>query len=216
MIRILLADDHDIVRQGLRALLESHEGWQVCGEARNGREAVEMVAQMEPDIAVLDLTMPELNGLAATRHIREQTSATEVLIFTMHESDRLIREVLAAGARGYVLKSDAAEHLVSAVESLLIGRPFFTSSVSERLIDAFLKPTDQSAADFGPETPLTNREGEIVQLLAEGKSNKEIAALLSISAKTVETHRSSIMRKIGVRSFAELVRYAIRNQIIEP
>jgi DNA-binding NarL/FixJ family response regulator len=213
VLRILLADDHDVVRRGLRQLLEEQPGWEVCGEATTGREAVEMARKMTPHVAILDLTMPELNGLEATRQIRKANPSTEVLIFTMHESEQLIREVLAAGARGYILKSDAARYIVSAVEALAQHRPFFNWKVSETILDAFLRgPAD----DEGTATPLTSREREIVQLLAEGKSNKQISSLLKISVKTVETHRAAIMRKLDAHSIVDIVRYAVRNKLTSP
>lgn len=215
MLRILLADDHDIVRRGLKDLLEQHVGWTVCAEATNGRAAVELAQQHRPHVAVIDVSMPELNGLEATRRIRQSLPETEVLIFTMHESEELIREVLAAGARGYLLKSEAVRQLTSAVESLSQKRPFFAGRVSEVILDGFLK-----TAPVKPDQPLgcerlTSREREIVQLLAEGKSNKEIARLLDLSVKTVETHRSAVMRKLSLNSLPDLVRYAIRAQIIQ-
>jgi DNA-binding NarL/FixJ family response regulator len=215
MIRILVADDHDIVRRGLKDLLEERVGWSVCAEAANGREAVELALQHRPHVAVLDLTMPELNGLEATRRIRQAIPDTEVLIFTMHESEELVRNVLAAGARGYLLKSDAARQLVPAVESLSQRRPFFAGRISEVLLEGFLR-TGRSQAASPIVEQLTSRELEIVQLLAEGNSNKEIARALDLSVKTVETHRSAIMRKLDLHSIAQLVRFAIRNQIIPP
>ena len=214
MVRILVADDHDVVRRGLREQLSAHEGWEICGEASNGREAVQLAMKLSPDVAVIDLSMPELNGLEATRQIRREMPGTEVVIFTMHETEQLIREVLSAGARGYVLKSDAGRHLTSAVEALSHRRPFFTAKVSEALLDAFLKSSakeDEGSAFRA----LTDREREIVQMLAEGKSNKEIATRLSISVKTVETHRATVMRKLDINSIVELVHYAIRNQLVE-
>ena len=214
MVRILLADDHDVVRRGLREQLSGHDGWEICGEARNGREAVQMALKLSPDVAVIDLSMPELNGLEATRQIRRELPRTEVLIFTMHETEQLIREVLSAGARGYVLKSDAGRHLTSAVEALSHRRPFFTAKVSEALLDAFLKSNAREDEGSAFRT-LTDREREIVQMLAEGKSNKEIATKLSISVKTVETHRATVMRKLDISSIVELVHYAIRNQLVE-
>src|SRR4051794_19256167 len=214
MTTILLADDHDVVRRGLSDMLNAHAGWRVCGEASNGRDAVKMAQRLKPDVAVLDLSMPELNGLEATRRIRGALPRTEVLIFTMHETQQLISEVLAAGARGYVLKSDAGRYLLSAVEALSEHKPFFTGKVSETLLNAYLKWS------LKPEAPsvfsvLTDREREIVQLLAEGKTNKQIATGLTISVKTVETHRATVMRKLGIKSIVELVHYAIRNQLIE-
>ncbi len=215
MLRILLADDHDIVRRGLKDLLEQHVGWQVCAEASNGRDAVDLALQHRPHVAVVDLSMPELNGLEATRRIRQNLPETEVLIFTMHESEELIREVLAAGARGYLLKSDAVRQLVPAVESLSQKRLFFAGRVSEVLLDGFLKGGQTIPAGPVPER-LTSREREIVQLLAEGKSNKQIAHLLDLSVKTVETHRTAAMRKLDLKSLPDLVRYAVRMQIIQP
>jgi DNA-binding NarL/FixJ family response regulator len=215
MVRILLADDHDVVRRGLCDMLNAQKGWEVCGEASNGLEAVKLALKVEPDVAVLDLSMPELSGLEATRQIRRELPRTEVLIFTMHETEQLIREVLAAGARGYVLKSDAGRSLVLAIEALSHHKPFFTAKVSQSLLDNYLKfpvATDETSVFH----LLTDRERQIVQMLAEGKTNKEVASLLSISVKTVETHRATVMRKLGINSIVELVRYAIRNQLVEP
>jgi DNA-binding NarL/FixJ family response regulator len=210
-LRILLADDHDVVRRGLRQLLEQRADWEVCGEAVNGREAVEMASRLMPNVVVLDLTMPELNGLEATRQIRKSQPSTEVLIFTMHESEQLIGEVLAAGARGYLLKSDAAGLIVSAVETLAKHKPYFDSKVSETILDGYLRRPEvreKAKADL-----LTAREREIVQLLAEGKNNKQIAGLLGISFKTVETHRATVMRKLDAHSVVDIVRYAVRNKL---
>ncbi len=214
MVRILLADDHDVVRRGLRDQLSKHEGWEICGEASDGREAVKLALKLEPDVVVLDLSMPELNGLEATRQIKRELEHTEVLIFTMHETEQMIREVLAAGARGYVLKTDAGRQLTSAVEALSHHKPFFTARVSQSLLDAFLKSNSKFDEGSAFRT-LTEREREIVQMLAEGKSNKEIASKLSISVKTVETHRATVMRKLDINSIVELVHYAIRNQLVE-
>jgi DNA-binding NarL/FixJ family response regulator len=174
-----------------------------------------MAIEHRPQIAVLDLSMPELNGLEATRRIRQAVPETEVLVFTMHESDELVREVLAAGARGYLLKSDAADQLVPAVESLAKHRPFFSGRVSEVVLDGFLKAGGVEGASPAMQR-LTSREREIVQLLAEGRSNKQIARLLDLSVKTVETHRAAVMRKLELESLPDLVRFAIRNQIIQP
>jgi DNA-binding NarL/FixJ family response regulator len=215
MLRILRADDHSIVRRGLKELLEEHFGWSVCAEAATGREAVEMAVEHRPHVVVLDLSMPELNGLEATRRIRQAVPETEVLVFTMHESEELVREVLAAGARGYLLKSDAADQLVPAVESLAKHKPFFTGRISEVILDGFLKAARAQAAVSATQR-LTSREREIVQLLAEGHSNKQIAKLLDLSVKTVETHRATVMRKLELDSLPDLVRFAIRNQIIQP
>ncbi len=211
MLRILLADDHDVIRRGLRDLLQEQPGWEVCGEATTGLEAVDMAKRLVPDIAVLDVTMPLLNGLEATRQIRRTVPTVEVLIFTMHESEQLIRDVFAAGARGYTLKSDPSRHIVSAIEALAHHKPFFSWNVSETMLHTFLR----SAAGSSLADPLTSREREIVQLLAESKSSKEISAILGISLKTVETHRATIMRKLDVHSVVEIVHYAVRNKIVQ-
>ena len=214
--RILIADDHELVRQGLRKVLGAHLEWEVCGEAENGRQAVELARQAKPDLVILDFSMPELNGLEAGRQIRKDSPRTEVLILTMHETDRLARDVLASGARGFILKSDAGRVLVQAVEALLDHKPFFTGKVSEMVLEGFLHPGKDGAAGEDDATPLTPREREIVQLVAEGKSSKELADALGIAVGTAETHRTNIMRKLRVRSATELVRYAIRNQIVQP
>lgn len=221
-IRILVADDHEIVRRGLRALLEAQPEWEVVAEAVTGREAVEKAKQTTPEVAILDVGMPDLNGLEATRQLLKALPATEVLILTMHENEQIVREVLDAGARGYVLKSDAGRDLVAAVEALCQHRTFFSSKVSDMLLNSYLRHGDRPA-DSGlaittesPRSRLTAREREIVQLLAEGKSNKEVASALNISIKTAETHRTNIMNKLDLRSITELVRYAVRNNIVEP
>ena len=193
-------------------MLDSHPGWQVCGEAVNGRQAVKLAGQLKPQVAVLDLEMPELNGLEATRQIKKELPNVEVLIYTMFETERLIRDVIAAGARGYVLKSDAGQHLIEAIEALSRHKPFFTAKASETLLDDFLKSPQKDTES----SVLTDREREIVQLLAEGKANKEIASILGISVKTVETHRAAIMRKTEINSIVELVHYAIRNNLVKP
>jgi DNA-binding NarL/FixJ family response regulator len=211
--RILVADDHEVVRRGFRALLETRSDWQVCGEAVTGREAVEKAVQSKPDVVVMDISMPELNGLEATRQIVKTAPQTQVLILTMHDSEELVKEVLTAGARGYVLKSDAGRDLVAAVEAVRRRKPFFSSRVSEIVLDGYLNK-DPDAPE-PKRSRLTPREREIVQLLAEGKSNKEIAVALNISVKTAETHRANIMNKLGLHSVTELVRYAVRNRIVE-
>jgi DNA-binding NarL/FixJ family response regulator len=213
MIRILVADDHEVVRRGLRGLLEAQPGWQVVAEAGTGREAVELAKQLRPDIAVLDVSMPDLNGLEATRRIRKALPGTEVLVLTMHQTEQLMREALLAGARGYLLKTDAGDRLVAAVATLAGHMPYFSAQVSEVLLDAYVRST-ASSGEGG--AALTSREREIVQLLAEGRNNKEVAEALAISYKTVETHRAAIMRKLSLRSLADLVRYAIRERIVEP
>lgn len=213
-LRILIADDHDIVRKGLRMLVEERPGWSVCAEARSGREAVLLVSEHHPDIVVIDVSMPDLNGLEATRLIRKADPKAEVLVITHHDSDEMAAEVLEAGARGYVLKSDSDQDLVHAIEALSRHKPFFTS----RVMDMFLTHRANGVAD-SPEAMrhrLTSREIEILQLLAEGKTAKEVATALGIATKTSDTHRTNIMRKLNLHSIAELVRYAIRNKIVEP
>jgi DNA-binding NarL/FixJ family response regulator len=212
-VRILIADDHEIFRRGLAAELSQVSGWVVAAEAANGRQAVELAAEIKPDIVVMDLTMPELHGLEAARRIIAADPAARILILTAHESEQLVREVLSAGARGYVLKSDAGRILVAALQELIDGRMFFTSNVARLVLEGYLR---NESRDPDTETGLSAREREIVQLLAEGNSNKDIARALAISVKTAETHRSNIMRKMGFDSLPELVRYAIRNKIIEP
>jgi len=213
-IRILVADDHEVVRRGVCALLESHAGFQVCDEAVDGREAVEKATRSLPDVVILDIGMPGLNGFDAARQIRKVSPASEILILTMHESEQVIREVLAAGARGYVLKSDAGRDLVAAVEALSRHKTFFTSSVAEMVLQKYLEGNPESASHEA--SSLTPREREVVQLVAEGRTNKEVATALNISVKTAETHRTNIMRKLDCHSLSELVRYAIRNKIIDP
>lgn len=214
MMRILLADDHEVVRRGLRTLLQARPGWEVCGEAATGREALEKVRSLKPDVVVLDVTMPEMNGLEATRRVMKAAPQTQVLILTMHDSDEVVQEVLDAGARGYVLKSDAGRDLVAAVEALEEGRPFFTTKVADLVLNGYLRNVKAPAGPLAARKRLTARERELLQLLAEGKSNKEAASALGISVKTVETHRANIMRKLNLHSISELVRYAIRNRIV--
>jgi len=212
--RIVIADDHEMVRRGLVATLADVGHWTVVAQADNGREAAELVAIHGPDVAILDISMPELNGLDATRRILAARPETRVLILTAHESEQLVREVLSAGARGYVLKSDAGRIMVRAVEALLEGQTFFTSKVARLVLEGYLRGAGGGeAADQAP--TLSGREREIVQLLAEGASNKEVARALGISVKTAETHRSNIMRKMQFASLSDLVKYAVRNKIIE-
>jgi DNA-binding NarL/FixJ family response regulator len=211
-LRILVADDHHVVRTGLRSLLETEKGWEVCAEAANGREAVQKAEELTPDVAVLDIGMPLLSGIEATRQIRKVSPKTEVLILTMHDSEVLIREVLEAGARGYILKDDADRNLIAAVDALRRHESYLSSRISGLF--------SKSVGSLGEDSPLdrrrlTPREREILQLLAEGKSNKEIAVLLGISVKTAETHRANIMLKLDFHSITELVRYAVRNKMIQ-
>jgi len=213
-LRILLADDHDVVRRGLRSLVEAQAGWEVCGEAATGREAVEKAGRLRPHVVIMDITMPELNGLEATRQIRKAVPETQVLVLTVHESEELLAEALRAGAHGCMLKSDAGRELVSAIEALSQGKPFFTSKVAGILLSGqrgFAASSD--TVDFaGPH--LSAREREVIQLLAEGKSNKEVATLLNLSVKTVQAHRANIMRKLNLHSLGQLIHYAVRNGII--
>ena len=212
-VRILIADDHELVRKGIATTLEEVPGWTVVAQAENGRQAVDLAQSLRPDIVILDMTMPELNGLEATRQILSNRTGERVLILTAHESEQLVREVLNAGAQGYVLKSDAGRALVTAVEALLDGRPFFTSKVARIVLDGFLRSPDGAPRGDAAQT-LSPREREIVQLLAEGKSNKEVARALGITVKTAETHRGNIMRKMEFASLSDLIRYAIRNNIV--
>ena len=214
-LRILVVDDHAVVRRGIRSLLESHEDWEVCGEATTGRDAVEQSRQLRPDVVVMDLSLPELNGLDATRQILNDGPGIEVLVLTMHHSEELARDVLRAGARGYIMKSDADENLITAVDTLRQHKPFLTSAVTEFVLDDFVRRRNGGQADPSP-IDVTSREREIIQLVAEGRSNKEAAATLGISVKTIEAHRANIMRKLQLRSVSDLVRYAIRNHIVQP
>ena len=209
MTRILIADDHDVVRSGVRAILEAQESWEVVGEAETGKEAVDKALATRPDIVVLDYALPVMNGIEATRQIRARVPGAEVLIFTMHDTDTLVREVLEAGARGFLLKSDARKFLIAAVESLVAHKPFFTGKVSETLLESYLAKRAEA------KELLTARERSVIQLIAEGQTNKRIASILSISSKTVETHRASAMRKLNLDTTAALIRYAIRNKIVE-
>jgi DNA-binding NarL/FixJ family response regulator len=213
-LRVLVADDHDVVRKGLKMLIEERPGWEVCGEARSGREAVEQCSKLHPDVIVVDISMPDLNGLEATRQIRKACPRTEVLVITHHDSDEIAAEVMDAGARGYVLKSDSDTDLVRAVEALSHHKPFFTSRITEMFLANRGSRTTDPAEMMRKR--LTAREREILQLIAEGKSAKEVAAILGIATKTSDTHRTNIMRKLDAHSVAELVRYAIKNKVMEP
>lgn len=212
---IFIADDHDLMRRGIKTLLQSHEGWEICGEAKTGREAVTKAEELKPDILVLDIGMPDLNGVEAARRIRKISPNTEILILSMHYSDQLIREIVDAGVRGYIVKSDSDRDLNMAVETLAKHKPFFTPHVTEVILGSFNTSASVKEVPELVSDRLTSREREIVQLLAEGKSSKEVAASLGISVKTAETHRANVMRKLELHSVSELVRYAVRNQIIE-
>jgi DNA-binding NarL/FixJ family response regulator len=214
-LKILEVDDHDIIRRGLKNLLTAMPGWEVCAEAKTGREAIALAEEFKPEIVVMDISMPDLNGLEAARRIHKTLPKTGILILTMHFSDQLVRDVVEAGARGYILKSDADRDLVTAVESIASRRTFFTPRASEMLMDDFSRQSAGAEPRLPQRNRLTTREREVVQLLAEGKSSKEVAVALNISVKTAETHRANIMRKLELHSVSELVRYAIKNQIIE-
>src|ERR1700690_1927606 len=215
-VRILIADDHEVVRRGLCTLLQTHEGWEICGEAKDGREAVEMAKQMKPDVVILDVGMPNLNGLAATRQLAQQNPNQKIIVLTITDSDEVIREALDAGARGFVLKSDAARDLVSAVEALQRGRMFFTPRVNDMVLAGFLDKGHNGSKNEFPAMPkLTPREREVVQLLAEGKSSKEVACALNLRTKTAGHHPSKIMGKLGFHSIRDIVVYAIKNNIIQ-
>jgi DNA-binding NarL/FixJ family response regulator len=213
--RILVADDHEVVRRGIRALLESQPGWNVCGEAATGHEAVEQARRLRPDLLIVDISMPEMNGLETIHQIHKTMPQIEILVLTMHESEQMMREALAAGARGYLSKSEAARDLLVAVESLRAHKPFFDAKVTEMMLGGYRKDLKAKPSSAPPPAALTPREREIVQLLAEGRSSKEVAAALGISLKTALTHRTNLMRKLGIHSIGELVRYALRNNIIQ-
>src|ERR1700722_16359822 len=214
-LRILIADDHDLMRRGVKTLLLSRTGWEVCGEAKTGREAVTKAEELRPDIVILDIGMPDLNGVEAARRILKASASTEILILSMHYSDQLIREIVDAGVRGYIVKSDSDRDLIIAVETLAKHKPFFTPHATEVILGSFNSGGPVTEVPELIRERLTSREREIVQLLAEGKSSKEVASSLGISVKTAETHRANVMRKLELHSVSELVRYAVRNQIIE-
>lgn len=214
-LRVLIADDHGALVEGVRTIIEQQPGWEVCGTAATGREAVELARKLKPDIVVLDLRMPELNGLDATRQIKRFVERAEILIFTAHDDEQMIHEAFAAGARSFILKSEPLARLVEAIESLSRHKPFFSEKVSEVLFANIGRPILEHGTCEHSSNPLTAREREIVQMLAEGKSNKEVATILGISVRTAEAHRASLMHKLGIDSISGLVRYAIRNGIIE-
>ena len=214
-LRILVADDHEIVRRGLCAILASYVGWEVCGETGDGREAVAKAKELSPDIVILDIGMPSLNGLDATRQILRHNPEQRVLILTVTDAEQVIEEVLKAGARGFVLKTDAAHDLVTAVDALHQDRTFFNSRVGQMVLNGFLYGNGQAPNNKTILPRLTAREREVVQLLAEGKTTKEVAVRFDLSVKTAETHRSNIMRKLGLHCLSELVLYAVRNRIVQ-
>jgi two-component system response regulator NreC len=215
-VRILIADDHDVMRQGTRSVVERQKSWEVCGTASNGREAVSKAAELQPDIVIMDMTMPELNGLDAAIQIKRRLPNTEILMFTGQESENLIRDAFESGVKSVILKSQAHHFLVEAIESLARHKPFFTDNVSEILFSNMLGRSQGHRDASEPGERLSVREREIVQRIAEGKSNKEVAEALGISVRTAETHRASILRKLKVDSVAGVVRYAVRNKIIDP
>jgi DNA-binding NarL/FixJ family response regulator len=212
--RIFIADDHEVVRKGLCALLQAEPGWEICGEAADGREAAEKIRALKPDVSILDIGMPGLNGLEATRQILKDDPRAKVLILTFHDSDQVVRDVLNAGAKGFLLKSDAARDLVVAIEALRRDKSYFTSKVAAMVLEGYLKGGTKAPAVAVGRDRLTPREREVVQLLAEGKSTKEVAVALGLSVKTAETHRSNIMRKLQLHSVSDLVLYAVRNNIV--
>lgn len=217
-LKIVIADDHEVVRRGLRALLEFETGWSVLAEAGNGQEAIDLVAMHAPDVVLMDVAMPQLNGIEATRRIlNEGTCRTAVLILSAKDSESLVQEALAAGARGFMLKSDAGQDLVGAVKSVSEGRPFFSTRVADFVVQGYLRNgAGGRPAPVAPKASLTARERQVLQLLAEGQSNKQVAGSLDISVKTAESHRANLMRKLHAQSLGELVRFAIRNHLVEP
>jgi len=210
-LRILIADDHALVRRGARSVLHSRHGWKVVGEAENGREAIRKAIDLKPDVALVDIGMPDLDGIEVARQIRDAAPDTKVLVLTMHESDQMVRRALDAGASGYLLKSDLTDSLRQAVKAVAEGERFLAPKVSEIVLHGFLKTKSQHQQGERAGMRTTPREIEIIRMLAEGKTNKEIAALLGIAVRTVETHRSRIMLKLGLHSLAELIHYAMRN-----
>ncbi len=215
-VRILLADDHEVVRKGLRALLptESSE-WKICGEAINGEDAVKKAKRLKPDLIIMDITMPTMDGLEATREILKELPETEVIILTVHDSQQMLSRVLASGARGCVLKSDVARDLVNAIKTVSQHKPFLSSGVSEVVLkDYHLRGNSQTTEEVRQRYRLTPREQELLGAITHGKSTKEAAAALGISTKTAETHRINLMRKLDVHSTGELVSYAFRNKLV--
>jgi DNA-binding NarL/FixJ family response regulator len=213
ILRILIADDHEVVREGTRALIEA-EGWLVCGIAANGREAVSLSRELKPDVVTLDMNMPELSGVDAVRQIKRASPESEILVFSAHRAEEVVEQVFEAGAKSYIQKADAARHLIDAIRSVAEHKPFFTPEISEIVFRRFLHP-ESAGKRTTAQQKLTQREREIVRLLAEGQSNKDTAGTLGISVRTAETHRASLMRKLQLESLPDLVRYAIRNNIIE-
>ncbi len=211
MKSILVADDHEVVRSGIRAIVETRSEWTVSGEATNGKEAIALALETFPDVVIVDYSMPVMNGLEVSRRLKSMQLRTEVLILTMHESEELLTEAILAGVRGFLFKSDAKKHLISAIEALLDGKPYFTGILLEKMLHDY-----QLSKHNRSDMLLTSREQSVVQLIAEGHTNRSIGAVLKLRVKTVETHRASAMRKLGMSSTAELVRYAIRKKLVAP
>ncbi|WP_375309756.1 response regulator transcription factor [Bradyrhizobium sp. A5] len=211
MKSILVADDHEVVRSGIRAIVETRSEWTVSGEATNGKEAIALALETFPDVVIVDYSMPVMNGLEVSRRLKSMQLRTEVLILTMHESEELLTEAILAGVRGFLFKSDAKKHLISAIEALLDGKPYFTSILLEKMLHDY-----QLSKHNRSDMLLTSREQSVVQLIAEGHTNRSIGAVLKLRVKTVETHRASAMRKLGMSSTAEVVRYAIRKKLVAP
>ena len=208
--RILIADDHEVVRSGLRSILQAREGWEVVAEADNGKDAITLIVEKTPDVAIIDYSLPLINGVEVTRSIKARQLDTQILIFTMHDNDALVRESFRAGARAFLLKSEAKRQLTAAVEALLAHKPYFTGIVSEKMLASYL------STNSAPMVSLSPRERMVIQLISEGYSNKGMSKVLNLSVKTIETHRASAMHKLSVKSTAGLVRYAIKNMLIEP
>jgi two-component system, NarL family, response regulator NreC len=212
-LRILLADDHTVVRQGLRKILEARPQWEVVAEAADGREAVRQAEEVKPDVAIVDVAMPLLNGIEAVRQIARKVSGTRVLVLSMHNDEAYVTQMLRAGAAGYLLKDSADVDLLQAVEAVASGKSFFSPAIARVIADDYVRQLEDRGVSDRYEL-LSQREREIFQLIAEGKTNKEIAALLFLSPSTVDTHRSRIMEKLDVHSAAEIVLYAVRKGVI--
>jgi DNA-binding NarL/FixJ family response regulator len=212
VVRILVAENHDVVRHGIRELLSARPEWEVVGEARTGRQALELARRTRPDVAVVDLSLPELAGVEVIRQLRAELPSTELCVFTMHEDEVFVGDAIAAGARAYVLKSESGTRLVEAVDALARHEPFFSPRVANLVMAALVRARGGGV----PAEPLTHRERDVAQLLVEGLGSRAVANRLGITAKTVDTHRAAIMRKLGMSSMADLVRYAIRQRIVEP
>ncbi len=214
-IRVLLADDHTIVRQGLRSLLDSHKDIEVVGEAKDGRHAIEKAEQLIPDIVVLDITMPNLNGIEATRQIKKLNPEIKVIVLTVHDNEEYVHQVLKAGASGYLLKESAVSDLVSAMHAVKKGDIFLSPTISKVVVKDYIKHTERESRTFDNLGVLTGREREVLQLIAEGHTNREIARLLKLSVKTVDVHRAHLKEKLQIHDTAGLIKYAIRKGLIK-